>query len=137
MQCLGAGGTSERASCAFTDELIVIPAEGGLFPYDTTGEPSLGRSSCGGGGPQRVALLSLDRPSQVNFTITDNAYDTLIHLHTACDDLTTEIACNDDSDNLASALSFERLERGSYFLFLDGFAGRAGRASLRVTINPL
>ena len=121
----------------FTDEIIEVPANGGVFPYNSTGRPTTGRGRCGGGGPQAVAALSLNRVSAVTFTIEANQYDTLIHLRSTCDDPNTELACNDDFNGLASQIAMPRLEPGTYFLMLDGFAARFGAATLRVTVNPL
>ena len=84
-----------------------------------------------------MAAVTLNRVSAVTFTIEANQYDTLIHLRTACDDPATELACNDDFNGLASQISMPRLDPGTYFLMLDGFAARAGAATLRVTVNPL
>jgi len=135
--CTGAGDPRETPLCMFTEEIIEVPANGGVFPYNTAGQPSVGRARCGGGGPQSVAALTLNRASAVTFTIEGNQYDTLIHLRGVCDDANTELACNDDFNGLASQISVPRLEPGTYFLFLDGFAGQAGAGSLRVTVNPL
>ena len=135
--CTGAGDTRETPLCMFTENIIEVPANGGVFPYNTAGQPSAGRARCGGGGPQQVAAITLNRASAVTFTIEANQYDPLIHLRSVCDDPNTELACNDDFNGLASQISSPRLEPGTYFLFMDGFAGQAGAATLRVTVNPL
>ena len=134
-QCMAAGGPSEQASCMFTDNLLVIPPNGGNIQYNTVNQPSVGRGSCGGGGPQQVAAFTLMQRAEVEFRIIERTYDTLIHLRTNCDDANSEIACNDDFEDLASRILRE-LVPGTYYLFLDGFAGRAGSGTLRVTVNP-
>jgi hypothetical protein len=135
--CTGAGDPRETPLCMFTDEIIEVPPNGGVFPYNSAGQPTTGRARCGGGGPQAVAAITLNRVSAVTFTIEANQYDTLIHLRTTCDDPATELACNDDFNGLASQISMPRLDPGTYFLMLDGFAARGGAATLRVTVNPL
>ncbi|MCA9537642.1 MAG: PPC domain-containing protein [Myxococcales bacterium] len=135
--CRGAGGVREAPACNFNPDVIVAPEAGGNIQYDTRGQPSVGRATCGGGGPQAVVSLTLRNAASVTFTIGGTSYDPLIHLRSVCDDANSEIACNDDSNGLDSQISVARLEAGTYFLFLDGFAGGSGTGTLTIAVRPL
>lgn len=105
--------------------------------YDSRGQPSVGRGGCGGGGPQAVVAITVRQPSSIRATIVDRSYDTLIFLRAVCDDANTELACNDDSNGLASAINVGRVDAGTYFLFLDGFAGSSGTGTVDIVVTPL
>lgn len=52
----------------------------------------------------------------------------------ACVVLESEIACNDDSDGLQSAVEFD-WEGGTLYAFVDGFGGSAGNYRLSATVT--
>ena len=106
------------------------------LPYNTVGRQSVGRANCGGGGPQQVVVITVAVASTVDIVILDATYDPLIHLRRSCDDPASEIACNDDSNGLLSALRGQQLAPGTYFLYLDGFAGGQGSGTVEITIRP-
>ncbi len=135
--CTGAGDTGETPLCMFNPDVIEVGPNGGQVQYVSAGQPSVGRGGCGGGGPQAVVAITIRQPSALTATIIDRDYDTLIFLRAVCDDANTEIACNDDANGLASAINVARLEAGTYFLFLDGFGGGAGRGTVDIVVRPL
>jgi hypothetical protein len=120
--------------CVALPDVLVIGPGGGEVRYDTTGRDSVGRGQCGGGGPQQVVVISVAERALVTMSIVERSYDTLIHLRGECDDAESEIACNDDFGGLQSQISVN-LDPGTYFLYLDGFAGRFGTGTLRVTMG--
>jgi hypothetical protein len=121
--------------CVALPDVLVIGPNGGELDYDTTGRESVGRSrGCGGGGGQQVVVISVAVRQLVTMTIVNSNYDPLIHLRAECDDAESEVACNDDSGGLNSQIS-QILDAGTYFLYLDGFAGREGSGRLRVTMG--
>jgi len=135
--CTGAGDTRETPQCMFTDTVIEVGPNGGQVRYDTVGQPSAGAAICGGGGPQQVVAITLAQASALRATIIDSTHDTLIHLRGVCDDAATEIACNDDFNGLNSQIDVPRLDAGTYFLFLDGFAGGQGSGTVDIVVTPL
>ena len=65
--------------------------------------------------------------------------DPLLHVRTACDDVTTEVGCNDDSslsDTLDSLLVLDAVEGTTYYLFADGYdLEEEGAFELRLRIE--
>ena len=68
-------------------------------------------------------------------------------LRSECDSLESEIDCDDDGVGLNSRIpdpgfgedpdATIRMEPGTYFLYLDGFAGREGTGTVQISIQPL
>ncbi len=138
--CGAAGDDSEGPVCLFTEDVLEVGPAGGEVEYSTLGQPSAGEGSCGGGGPQAVVAITVDRASSVRAVVTEADYDTLIYLRAVCDDGATELACNDDDFDgfgTESAISVARVEPGTYFLLLDGFLGRSGSGTVDITVTPL
>ena len=130
-----ASGCFSPILCVGLPDVLVIGPNGGEVNYDTTGRDSVGGGGCGGGGPQQVVVISVAQRALVTMSIVNSNYDPLIHLRSECDDPASEIACNDDFNGLESQISMN-LDAGTYFLYLDGFFGREGSATLRVTMGP-
>ena len=69
--------------------------------------------------------------------------NTLLYLRAPCDGADAEIDCNDDHfddpplpDGLWSRLHLQ-LDPGTYFLFVEGYNGQTGRATISIDVNPL
>lgn len=122
--------------CELTNDVIRIPPAGGVIPTNNAIRQDNYQGSCGGAGPEEVLAITIRARSRVTFTMQNTDYDPLIWLRSACDDENAEVACNDDANGLDSEVSAD-LVPGTYFLFVDGFAGRTGRGEVRVTVNPL
>jgi hypothetical protein len=132
----------EPAFCEAVPDVIFAPPGGGRIQYDTRDQPSAGRhNNCGGGGGQQVVVVTIQRRSNASFSIVEHDYDPLIALRSACDDIDSEAACNDDSNGLASRIPRNEgtivLEPGSYYLYLDGFSGREGTGTVEIVIQPI
>ena len=132
----------EPAFCEAVPDVIFAPPGGGRIDYDTRGRPSAGRhGDCGGGGGQQVVVVSIVQRSNASFTIVEHDYDPLIALRTSCDDVETEVDCNDDSNGLASRIPRNNgtieLEPGTYYLYLDGFNEREGTGTVEIVIQPI
>ncbi len=103
------------------------PEEVGLGVWEgfTEGE-SAHRGSCGGGGPEDVLSAELEAGAYCA-NLRGSAYDTLLYVRTDCADDQSELACDDDTPEIAggvqSAVTFELAEAGTAFIFVDGFAG--------------
>lgn len=85
----------------------------------------------------KVYRIRLTRRSQVRVTMSSD-YDGALHLRRDCADPSTELACNDDhNDNRHSQIE-ATLDRGTYYLVVDGFrSGSEGSYSVELTVsNP-
>lgn len=96
------------------------------------------QASCAEGArsPDRVYRIRLRRRSRVKVEMTSD-YDGALHLRGDCVNAGTELACNDDvgDDNRRSELE-ATLDRGTYFLFVDGFReGSEGSFSLELDVS--
>ena len=87
--------------------------------------------SGGADSPERVYFFT----APVDGTLvvsTDNDltdFDTAVSIRTACDDATSEIACNDDlsTTNTRSTVSFDVVEGQTYFVLVEGHDQDRGR----------
>ncbi|MEM1416328.1 MAG: hypothetical protein AAGH15_15575 [Myxococcota bacterium] len=105
----------------------------------TAGESDDFQSSanCAGGSrsPDRLYRIRLTRRSRVRVSMSSE-YDGSLHLRSDCVDPATEVACNDDFENNRHARLDEVLDRGTYFLVVDGFAERnAGPFSIDLDVS--
>jgi hypothetical protein len=126
----------EAPLCEWTDDIVVLPANGGLVEgINTAGRGTVGRAQCGGGGDQVVVAITINAAANVTFETVNNQNDTLIHLRSVCDDAATEIACNDDGGAGGASRISQLLQPGTYFLYVDGFGGRPVVTDLRVTVQ--
>jgi hypothetical protein len=113
-----------------------LSAPGGRLSLRTDGRDRYGATCGNPQGPEHVVVVRVDTPSRFEAVVENNDYDTVLYLRGACDDAGTELACNDDTNGLASVLVVESLAPGYYFLFLDGYGGAAGGADVVVTLTP-
>ncbi len=94
-------------------------------------------AQCAGGSrsPDQLYRLRVTRRSRVVVEMSSD-YDGSLHLRSDCVDPSTELACNDDHGDNRHARIEEVLERGTYFLVVDGFnAGNAGTYSIEVDVT--
>ncbi len=90
---------------------------------DTSSSRDRFQATCAGNARSNdlVYQLVLPRRSRVRIT-SSQQYDGAIYIRSSCTDRSTEVACNDDApDNRHSAVEAV-LDRGTYFVFVDGFA---------------
>ncbi len=110
------------------------PRAGGFgdFVGATRGEGGAFAASCGGDadGPEDVFALRFEQAGAVCITTTGSSFDTVLHVRTACGDIESEIACNDDNFGVTggtqSALELNAEAGVDYFVFVDGFAEASG-----------
>lgn len=101
---------------------------------DTSGASDDFRASCAGGAQSNdeVYRIRLTRRMQVRVTMTSD-FDGALHLRRDCADATTEVACNDDHENNRTSRIETTLDRGTYFVVVDGFrTGSQGTYSLEL-----
>ena len=76
-----------------------------------------GSGTCAGDGPDRVYGFVLDEAMRAEFLMT--GYDTVLHIRTVCDDIDSEVACNDDGGGNYNAKIITFLEPGTYYVWAD------------------
>jgi len=104
---------------------------------DTSSSSDRFQATCAGGARSNdvVYRLVLRRRSRVQIT-SEQQYDGAIYIRRNCTDMTTEVACDDDTgDNRHSAIDTV-LDRGTYYVFVDGFSNRSqGSFTLDVEVT--
>lgn len=103
--------------------------------------PSMMGSLCGWGatGPERVFRLRLARRTRVRLEAASLA-DVIVSVRRSCEDLGSELACNDDDpvhdqllDERRAAVTVD-LERGTWFIVVDSF-GRDAAGDFELSVN--
>jgi hypothetical protein len=106
----------------------------------TVGETDNFQATCAGNAasPDRVYQLRLTRRMNVRVHMSTTDFDGAVHIRRDCPDASTEIACNDDFEGQRQSRIDTTLDRGTYFIVVDGFSrDNAGSYSLRVeTTRP-
>ncbi len=135
----------------FCDETPVIPGDGEPITGETRGTssrtgpvPMVGGTGCMGGmpSPEDVYTLELSERSSVHLDTLGSGFDTIIYVRDDCEsiDPAAQVACNDDAilngaPQLFSSIDVS-LDRGTYFVFVDGFNGDRGDYVLNAVIGP-
>jgi hypothetical protein len=110
------------------------------LPISVDGEASGDESSeCGGRGPERAARFIAPSAGRWRFSTAEGPdggfYDTVLSIRGACDDVGTELACNDDGfgpGRGASEIEIELAGEQELYLLVDAFgAAASGTAILR------
>ncbi len=94
---------------------------------------------CGGNarGPERVYSLAVPRESRLQLH-AESDFDAVIHVRRACADANSELACNDDAEDIQHARLNTVLQEGTYYVFADGFhANAAGNYTLEADLAPI
>lgn len=86
----------------------------------------------GGQAPEVVYVLQLDRRQQVTVA-AEQDYDGALYLRSSCADEESELACNDDDEDVHHSRLVAVLDPGTYYLFADGFGQNTGQYTLTVT----
>ena len=141
--CVAAGDASERALCRAIPDVVEVVQMGGRFAIDTSARPPTHGFSCAGAAephPVQVVAVTLTEPSSLRAETVDIEYDTALELRRDCDDELAVVQCDDDRGpdaGLASLVEAPRLEPGTYYILVGGFAGDTGRATLVVSVEAL
>ncbi len=106
------------------------------FEASTLGQADAFGASCGFGGRGADALyvVRVRAAGRYRFDVVDADYDTVLSVRALCDQVGTELACNDDAVNGDTRSGFGvDLEPGEYSLIIDAFeAGGAGTSTIRI-----
>jgi len=82
-----------------------------------------------------IYRVQVRRRSRVRIDMSSD-YDGALHLRRDCLDPSTEVACNDDHGDNRHARLETTLDRGTYFLIVDGFSqGSQGSFSLEMDVS--
>jgi hypothetical protein len=96
-------------------------------------------ASCAGGArsPENIYRLQLARRQLVRLSLESN-YDAALYIRRTCLDESTEVACNDDHQDTRHSLIETTLDRGTYYVFVDGFStGNQGQYTINLELrNP-
>ncbi|MEZ4432347.1 MAG: hypothetical protein R3F65_08030 [bacterium] len=109
----------------------------------TRGEPFASEGTCGGrGAPEVVFLVRVDRPIEalrITTELPGNQLETAIYVRRGCQSPQSEVACQREpiDDVAANTLVVDEPAPGTYYVYVDGAAGRAGDFELRIEQIPL
>ncbi|MBX3274794.1 MAG: pre-peptidase C-terminal domain-containing protein [Sandaracinaceae bacterium] len=104
---------------------------------DTSGSSDRFQATCAGGARSNdlVYRLVLTRRQRVHIQ-SEQQYDGAIYIRRSCADMSTEVACNDDHGDNRHSLIDTVLDRGTYYVFVDGFANNSqGSFTLDVRLS--
>jgi len=115
---------------------IMIPAVSGVYEgsLDDAFTASL-HGSCGGSG--REIVFEMDVPHAMSLVATSTGFDTVLYARTACEDASSEIACNDDArppGGRGSRVSVD-LDPGTVYLVLDSYGATSGDYRLSIDLT--
>jgi hypothetical protein len=109
----------QHASCLTARRI----SASGTYTGDTIGNVPQTAGSCGGDSGEAVFQLALTAPTRVRLDTRGSDFDTVLYVRTGSCQSGREIACDDDGGQqaLSSLLTFNLLQPGNYFIFVDGF----------------
>lgn len=119
--CVGAQLCVEQQNTCETARRIE-PLGSASYVGDTSGQLSNFRGTCGGDAGEAVFRLDLTEPTRVELDTIGTSFDSVLYVRTGACEFGLEIGCDDDSGGVSwsSALVFEVLAPGSYFVVVDG-----------------
>jgi hypothetical protein len=128
-------GSVEVQQCGVVEEEILL----GATTTGTTvgGGTELGCNCNSCPGPEVVHRLLVEGDMvpvtiQATTDLAGTGYDAVLYVRRACDDATTELACDDAGEG--DTLTFEATEAGIYYVIVDSHEGGSGNYELEVTV---
>jgi cysteine-rich repeat protein len=117
-----------EGTCSAPIHLDTPPRGGSTSRDDTTaGQFDRYAASCGGdGSPDRVYEVDLDADAYYTFEtdLRDGGLDTILSVRSSCDDVSSEVGCDDDEVSWTRESRIDSwLRAGTYFVFVDGYSG--------------
>jgi hypothetical protein len=129
---------------AFADECVsalAIPASGGRFEGNTSGQYADYDAGCDfgggtpGGAPDQMLRLELDVERRVILDMRGSEFETLLAVRSGPGCPGEEVSCSAGSSSGPSFLDVT-LPAGMYYVQIDGFDGASGHWLLDVYIEP-
>jgi hypothetical protein len=129
--CFGANDQSEFNQCLTHDVMDI--GNRSRIVVDSEGAPSLLEACRSNNAPEQVFIFTLNQPvSLLEFSTKGSAVDTYLSIRRVCDDVSSELACNDDINNQdrSSLIQLSSPPLGDYFIIIDAFGDTQGRMVL-------
>jgi hypothetical protein len=82
--------------------------------------------------PDVVYAFTAPSSGSVCVDTVGSGYDTTLHVRTTCEDIASEVACNDDAVGLQSRVEVGARSGETYFVHVDGFSTSSGDYTLNV-----
>lgn len=95
------------------------------YANDTTSGADTGCISARGNGADAVFTVTLAAAATLHLDTNGSDYDTVLYVRSACDDVTTEIDCDDDDGDGLQSLLEVALEAGTYYVYVDAYSSSA------------
>lgn len=103
----------------------------GSYEGRTAGRPAEHHGACvpDSPAPEMIARFRFPEAEEVEIDTTNSGFDTVLHVRTACEDVATEVACDDDSGQGGgtSRVRFQAEADTDYYVMIDGFGAAEGR----------
>ncbi|MBK8169540.1 MAG: hypothetical protein IPK60_04255 [Sandaracinaceae bacterium] len=132
---VAAGATSSPAVVgAGTCESPFLAAIGPAIQGDTrtSASNSLAGTCAGDQGSEQVYQVHVSSAVQLTAQL-QSTFDGAIYLQSSCGDITSELACNDDAEDITHSFLTALVEPGDYYIVVDAFEDGAGLYELVVT----
>ncbi len=103
----------------------------------TSGVPNYFQATCAGGARSADRVYTLDVSSRSRMRLRQQSdHDGALYVRRACDDPTSEIACNDDFRDEHHSLITTVVDPGRYYVYADGYgSSAAGNFTLSVDLT--
>ena len=109
----------------------------GQYFNSTEGAVNELRTTCGGrsGGLERVFTFALEESQEIVLDTTGSSFDTVLAVRTNCNEIGTEMMCDDDgAGDLRSRVRFRAEAGRSYFVIVQGYRPDTG-GDITLTFN--
>ena len=139
--CESAADITERATCGGRRTAIEVAA-GVVIRGETRSAPYEHEGTCGGrGAPELAFVYRVDRAIEaLEVTVLEETdFPAALYVRRGCADAGSELACAREAGDATGdhVLRFVEPPPGTYYIFLDGAAGRGGTFAMRVDEVPL
>lgn len=114
------------------------PLADGKLLKGTTGGTGSFKASCGcmGQGPENVHVLKIKKKSSIRIEVNPQGFDSVIYIRRNCEEKSSEVACNDDAGSTSQSVIEASLEKGTYYVFVDGCReGESGDYTIRAIVK--
>lgn len=131
--------TTELQSLAQVCQSAPALVPGQAVTGRTAGQPSYFTATCAGGAgsPDRVYALDVPTRSRVRVRM-QSTHDGALYMRGECANPNTELACNDDHQDVNHSMIVTTVDPGRYYVYADGYSTtNAGDFSLRADLAPL
>ena len=114
-------------------------AVGQAVSGQTSGDANVFQGTCAAHtpGPDHVYRLEVPQESRLQL-FQESDYDGALYVRRACADTSTELACNDDAEDVQHSRINTVVPPGTYYVFTDGYSAQAsGNFTLEADLSPV